>query len=172
MILSPFRGYNHQGDTQMAQALVVTSGRNPYLDGRIAYNLILDWTAAAAGTVSLAVASTFTTAMAALGFANPPYANIVRGALRSIQTIPGANGDLTTTLPTDGYSITLLDKYSYDILAGVCSVSSGTVAEKRVVGGGKVIVDSELTLTISGAGADSTGRIILELEELATAHAD
>jgi hypothetical protein len=89
-----------------------------------------------------------------------------------VEPIPGASGDLTTNLPTNGYNITLLDKYGYDIFAGVCVNSSGTVAQKSVVGSGKVIIHSELTLVISNAGAGGQGRIVLEFEEVATVHAD
>ncbi len=69
-------------------------------------------------------------------------------------------GDLTTTLPTALYDITLLDAYNYDVADGNLANRSGTAAE-TVVFDSPVPIDSELTLTIAAAGDAKTGRMIL-----------
>ena len=153
----------------MAGTLTVTVNKNPFLSGELAFTIILDWVSTAGGAVSAAIASTYTTQLALLS-ANPIACTKIQGAFRSIQTIPGTKGDLATNLPTASYSLTLLDKYSYDILNGSCAALSGTASEKQVAGGGKVIIDSELTLTIASAGDTKQGRVILEFEDLSSAH--
>ena len=148
----------------MSQSLVVTANHNPFMDGTSPLRLIFDWVSAADGTVSLAVASTFTTAEA-LKFASPPAPSKVRGLLKSVETIPGLNGDLTTTLPTALYQLTIIDTYGFDVLQGAGLGRSGTLAERLINPATEIIVDSELTLTITGAGDGLTGRIIMEFAE-------
>lgn len=147
----------------MAQELTVTINGNPFLDGRTdTARIMLDWkTGASDGAVSLAVCTTFITAQAAKG---PGYAQPkkIKGYLRFIETIPGLNGNLTTTLPTALYDITLLDAYSYDVAAGSLNDRSGTAAE-RVVPSAPIFLDTDLTLTIAAAGNSTTGRIIMEV---------
>ena len=152
----------------MAQNLVVTPVNNPFLDANIPYSLVLDWTAAGAGTVSLGVVAKYVTQLALLS-ANPIVPIMVQGRLRSVETIPGANGDLTTNLPTGAYNLTLLDKYGFDILNGSATgtnARSATVAEKILPIASTIILNSEITLTIDSAGDGAKGRIVIELEDL------
>jgi hypothetical protein len=143
--------------------LTVTVQKNPFMDGG-PFTVILDWMSDDAGAVSLAIASTYAAQLPFGPFGPKP--GKVQGVLRSIETIPGLSGDLTTTLPTDQYDITILDKYGLDVLAGVGMNRDDGIAEKVVAGAGKIIVDSELTLTIAAAGDNTTGRVILEFEPL------
>lgn len=84
----------------------------------------------------------------------------IEGYIVAVETIPGENGDRTADLPTDLYDVTILDKYGFDIMAGNLANRSGTVAE-RVDADQTLIVNSELTLTISSAGDTKQGRIII-----------
>jgi hypothetical protein len=150
----------------MAQALTVTVQGNPFMDGTVDnYQIILDWTSATDGTVSLAIASTYTTAKPFGDFGALPKK--IRGYLRSFETIPGASGDKATALPTDAYDITLLDAYGYDVLAGNGSNRSGTLAQ-RTYSTGEIEIDSDLTLTIAAAGNTTKGRMILFMEPIAS----
>jgi hypothetical protein len=88
----------------------------------------------------------------------------VKGVIRSIQTAPGLNGDRTTTLP-NAYDLTLLDSYGVDVAEGKLMGRSGTVAEVVAFDHQKVI-DSELTVTIAGAGDTKKGRVIINLSEV------
>ena len=147
----------------MAQALTVTAEVNPFLDGVEGARVVLDWVSANAGTVSLAIASTYATAVAARGGLGGPRPSKIRGKIVGFETAPGLNGDLTTALPTDAYDITLLDAYSLDVLDGVGANRSGTVSE-AIYPNDPIPVDSELTLTIASAGDTKKGRIIMHLD--------
>lgn len=150
----------------MAQSLTVTVNGNPYMDGFYDQaRVILDWVSAATGTVSLGIASTYATAVAARGGLGGPLPSKVRGKIVGFETAPGLNGDLTTALPTANYDITLLDGYSRDVLDGVGANRSGTAAE-AVYPNDPIPVDSELTLTIANAGDTKKGRIILYLDPM------
>ena len=151
----------------MAQSLVVSVNKNPFLDANIPFTTILDWTSATGGTVSLPIASTWA---AQLALKNPstPAPTKVQGIIRSVETVPGANGDLTTNLPTS-YTLTILDKYGLDILEGNFATRSASVAEKKCPTQ-KLIIDSELTFTIASAGDGKQGRVIIEWEDQGYAH--
>ncbi len=146
----------------MAQALVVTAERNPFMDCSIGENfaIILDWTSATDGTVNLPIASTYSSQKPFGEYIQPSR---IIGELRSIETAPGENGNLTDDLPTDNYNIAIKDRYGLDIAGGNLAARSGTVAEK-IVSSGKLIIDSELTLIIDSAGDSKKGRIIMEFE--------
>ena len=109
----------------------------------------------------------------ALLTANPPFSGVgttalkVRGIAKSVETIPGANGDKTTLPPTDGYTCKLLDAYGYDIL-GTLAARSGLLPEKTEFSS-KPLIDSELTLTIAAAGNGKKGRVIVEFDAVDTA---
>lgn len=147
----------------MAATLTVKVEGNPFMDGCQSFKVIGDWVSHTDGVVAIAIASTYA--------AQKPYGDFgplpskIRGVLRSIETIPGANGDLTTDLPTDAYDVTLPDNYSYDVAGGNLANRSGTVAQK-VVPTEEIIIDSDLTLTIAAAGSANQGRIIMEFEAL------
>lgn len=150
----------------MAQALVVKSGENPFLDGNIPYNLILDWTSATGGTVSLGVVAAWNAQQVGKS-ANPISVLAVKGKLRSVETIPGTSGDKATNQPTS-YGLTILDEYGYDILSGNGAARSASVAEKILPSGSTIIINSELTVVITGAGDGKMGRIRLEFEDVGT----
>jgi hypothetical protein len=145
----------------MAQGLTVKVENNPFMDGTEPFKIILDWKAnASTGAVSIPIASTYTTQNALLSAA-PVSPNKIRGGLLATEFIPGLNGDLATTRPTNAYDVTILDKYGLDILGGNGADRSGTVADKCEPASTTIAVDSELTLTIANAGNDNTGRIIM-----------
>ena len=149
----------------MAATMTVTLDGNPFLDGRGHARIIIDWISHTDGAVSLGIKSVKNTAEALLGGARIVLSKI-RGVLRSIETAPGLNGDLTTLLPT-AYDLTILDQYSYDILAGACMGRSATVAEKVLPTGSDIVIDTtELTITIATAGSGKKGRIIMELDAI------
>lgn len=147
-------------------ALTVTVNGNPFLDGQHdRAQIICDWTSdASAGTVALAIASTYAAAQLAKSPSYPQPKRIV-GRIALIETIPGANGDKTTTCPTDQYDITLLDAYGYDVADGTLANRSGSVAE-AVVYEEPLTIDSDLTLTIASAGNSKTGRLIIYVDPL------
>ena len=151
----------------MAQDLTVTAQKNPFLDGAVggSFSITLDWQSDASGNVSIAICSTYSTAQRISNPASPAPTKIL-GVIRSIEAIPGLNGDLATTLPTDQYGITLLDQYGYDVTDGMTVHCSGTVSTKQYPAR-KIIIDSELTLTIVNAGSTKTGRILVEFEDTA-----
>ena len=146
----------------MAQSLTVTVQGNPFLDASEPAKITLDWVSAAAGTVSLDIASTLAAAVAAKGGLGGPQPTKIRGNIIGIETAPGLNGDLANALPTANYDITLLDPYSLDVCDGVLANRSGTAAE-AVYPNDPIPVDSELTLMIADAGDTKKGRIIIHL---------
>ena len=147
-------------------SLTVTVHHNPFLDGRAPARIILDWLATDGGAVSLRVCSTLSTANLSLAGGNMAaiQPSKIRGILEKIETVPGLLGDLTTTLPTALYDITLLDAYGNDVADTTLMNRSGTVAEV-VLYSHKYIMDTDLTLTIANAGNATTGRIIIDLLE-------
>lgn len=150
----------------MSQALTVTVQGNPFMDGTVDnYQIILDWTSASDGSVSLAIASTYAGTKPFGDFGALP--SKIKGYLRSFETIPGTSGDRSTALPTASYDITLLDAYNLDVLASNGANRSGTVAE-RTYSTGEVEINSDLTLTIANAGDSKKGRMILYMEPIAS----
>ena len=147
-------------------ALTVKVNGNPFLDGQHdRAQIICDWTSdAAAGSVALAIASTYATAQAAISPSYPQPKRIV-GKITMIETIPGANGDKATTCPTDQYDVTLPDAYGYDVADGTLANRSGSVAES-VVYEEPLAIDSDLTLTIANAGNSKAGRLIIYVDPL------
>ena len=146
--------------------MTVTLEGNPFLDGcEDQARIIIDWIAHTNGAVALGIKSTKNTAEAALGGTRIVLSKI-RGILKSIETAPGLNGDLTTSLPT-AYDLTILDQYGLDIVAGSCMGRSASVAEKVSPTGSEITVDAtELTITIASAGSGKKGRIILDLDAI------
>lgn len=84
------------------------------------------------------------------------------GSIHFIETAPGANGDLTTELPTNAYDLTLKDAYACDIAGGNLADRSGTVAE-RYVPSTVVPVNDALTLAGANCGNAKQGRVIVVL---------
>jgi len=147
-------------------ALVVTVNGNPFLDGQHdRAQIICDWTSDdAAGSVAIAIASTYAAAQMAISPSYPQPKRIV-GRIAMIETIPGLLGDKTTTCPTDQYDVTLPDAYGYDVADGTLANRSGSVAE-AVVYEEPLTIDSDLTLTIASAGNSKTGRLIIYVDPL------
>lgn len=136
--------------------LTVTSVTNPYLDNTIPNTIVLDWLSDASdGSVSIDLVSTYTAAQAT----GEPQPTKLKGYIVGIETIPGEDGNLTDDLP-DAYDLSLNDPYSYDLAGGSLAARSATVAEK-VVPSQPIPIDSEITVTISGAGNATKGRIII-----------
>jgi len=144
-------------------ATLTVTMSNPYGDMADPNKIVLDWKSTDLGVVSIAICSTFATAQGAMKVSPKK----LRGFIRAIETIPGLLGDLTTTLPTTLYDITILDAYGLDVTAGVLADRSAAVAETEVPIS-PLYVDSELTLTIANAGNAKTGRIIIEMASDAT----
>ena len=154
----------------MAASMTVDAQHNPFMDGVSPLRLVIDWISHTDGVVSLPIAATFAAAQA-LKFATPPAPTKVRGVFRSCETIPGLNGDKVTATPTNLYDLTILDAYGYDILMAGGVDRSATVADKVVASVSKLVVDSELTITIANAGSGLKGRIILEFDSMDTVSA-
>lgn len=149
----------------MAGTLTVTEMTNPYGDTPQHNKIILDWLSdASAGTVSSDICSTFAAAQKVIG-ENMPQPSKLNGYIVAIETIPGLKGDKTTTCPTALYDITLDDEYGYDVAGGVLANRSASVAETKVPSQ-PIPIDSEITVSISNAGNEKTGRIIILLKEV------
>ena len=74
----------------------------------------------------------------------------------AVQTVPGANGDLTTDCPTADYDITCLDSFAFDWFYSEGINRSATIAEAFCKNGSIPFPDSA-TLTIANAGAAKQG---------------
>jgi len=139
-----------------AQALTVlsTNGLMNFADLRACNGeVICSWTAATAGTVSLAIASQY-----AGSLTYKTGITKMKGRIGKIITDPG------TPAPTAGYSLTLLDNNSVDVLQSACTSLSATATAEYVFSP-EIIVDSDLTLTVSGAGDGGQGKVTLYFVE-------
>jgi len=146
----------------MAQSLTVAM-ENPYADMCDANTITLDWVSGNAGDgdggeVTQSICAVFAAAVPPLSV-SPQR---IRGFIRSIETIPGASGDLATAVPTLNYDITITDPYGYDVIAGEVANRSNAVAEKKVPTS-PIYVNSELVLNIENAGDTKQGRILLHV---------
>jgi len=146
----------------MAGTVTVTSMSNPFArDGE--NKIVIDWLSTVGGAASGALMSLYSAAaLAKFGYSTPQPSKIT-GKLVKVETIPGLNGDLATTLPTAAYDLTLLDSYGQDIAAGYVKDRSGTVAEEYIPVQ-PIALDDDITLTIANAGATTTGRVILHFK--------
>lgn len=143
----------------MAGSALVVTMSNPYGDMVGPNKVTLDWTSDdSAGSVSIAICSTYSTAQGWNGV--QPVK--LQGFVRSIESIPGASGDKSTNVPTTLYDITLLDSFGHDMSAGVLADRSASVAEKEIPVD-PLYIDDEITLTIAAAGNSKQGRLIIEL---------
>ncbi len=144
----------------MAASMTVVTD-NAFFDGGVYPDFVIqvDWISHTDGSVALGIVSTFAAAQLALskGFVQPTR---IQGRLVSVETAPGLNGDLATSLPT-AYTLTLLDPHSLDLLDANGATRSASVAE-QVVEDTPIKVDvSELTFTIASAGNGTKGRAYL-----------
>jgi len=74
----------------------------------------------------------------------------------SVQTIPGLNGDRTTTTPTADYDVVINDEYGEDIMEGELADRSATVGE-TLYANPPLPVPGILTIVVSNAGNAKTG---------------
>jgi hypothetical protein len=85
------------------------------------------------------------------------------GSLLSVVTIPGVDA----VKPTANYAVALLDEHDVDLFNGAGANRSDTATEQMRFPVGValgVVVDSKLTLTITGAGAQTEGMVIVYLD--------
>lgn len=76
----------------------------------------------------------------------------------AVQTVPGLNGDLATTLPTNLYDVTLIDAYGMDWFYTEGANRSGTVAEVFNITNRIPFPDSA-SFTVANAGNAKTGLV-------------
>ncbi len=127
---------------------------------RFPCKITVDWTSDGDGDATGNLAALFSAAKADY----EPTLTAIKGLVRSTQTIPGEEGDLTTDLPSDEYDLTITDAYGEDILNGAGANRSGT-ASQVILQANTRIIDSELAISISNAGDSKKGRIIIMLGE-------
>lgn len=126
-------------------AVTVDLGRG-YSGGKPIRKVRLDWTSDSSGNASQTFGS-------------------IEGTIVRVVTNPGS------TAPTDNYDMTITDEDGYDILAGQGSNRDTSTTESFVPGipftdgtttsVAPVVVDGNLTLTISNAGATKDGSVVL-----------
>jgi len=81
----------------------------------------------------------------------------------AVRTAPGEEGDLATDLPTNLYTVTLInDATGADILAGEGADRSGTVADDALIADPPVSVPGAMTLTVASAGVTKQGRVYID----------
>ena len=131
----------------MASTLSLAATVNTPLNGCKAY--VLDWKAHTDQTVNNSITD---------------LTGLLAGRVVAFETIPGLNGDLTTTLPTAAYDITIVDEYGTDVAAGALADRSGTAGE-RVNPSVAIPIWGALTLKIAAAGDSKTGRLIIVVDE-------
>ena len=147
-------------------SLTVSVDHNPFLDANIPYAVTLDWTSdASLGTVSQPMAATLKAQFAAMGRPVYPQPNVLQGKYRSCEIIPGRYGDRATNCPTGAYNVYIYDAYGDDILSGMGLNQSASVANIIAITGLQLIINSELTLSVTGPGNSKQGRIILSFED-------
>jgi hypothetical protein len=145
----------------MASTITVAVEGNPFLDGnKDVAKIVVDWVSHTDGTVSNAILTNLNSGK----HYSAPAPGKIRGKIVKVETAPGASGDLTTDLP-DSYALTLLDSYSLDVLGGSGAARSASAAEP-LVPSLPVAVDSDLTVTITGAGSANKGRIIIWVDPM------
>jgi len=95
-----------------------------------------------------------------------PVLNHAGYSLAAVETVPGLDGDLTTTLPTS-YDVLINDEYGHNLAAGETTNNlagrSASVAE-IIYSNPMVPILGELSIVISSAGNAKTGLILLFLE--------
>ncbi len=91
-----------------------------------------------------------------------PVLNHAGYSLVAVETVPGLNGDLATTLPTS-YDVLINDEYSNSLMTTALAARSTSVAE-MVINAVAVPILGELSIVISSAGNAKTGLLLLFLE--------
>ena len=86
----------------------------------------------------------------------------LNGIVESVTFVPGAGDDA----PSDNYDVTITDMYSVDILHGAgenrSSSATESISRSLATALGEVC-NSQVTLNVSGAGANKKGAIYLNL---------
>lgn len=133
----------------MAAGTLTVAMSNQFGDRKDDNKVELTWLSETTGALSKAVCSTFSTAQAAL-CPTWPQPKKLTGYIRKIATNPGA------TTPDDNYDITLLDADGIDVAGGALTDRDASTSEV-VVPASLIYIDSEITLTIAGAGSNKNG---------------
>ncbi len=128
---------------------------------RFPCKITVDWISDGDGDATGNLAALFSAAKADY----EPTLTAIKGLVRSTQTIPCEEGDLTTDLPSDEYDLTITDAYGEDILNSAGADRSGTASQVILQGTLNRLIDSELAIAISNAGDSKKGRIIIMLGE-------
>jgi len=84
--------------------------------------------------------------------------------IKSVQTIPGLNGDRTTTCPSVDYDVVINDEYAEDIMGAALADCSASVAKTTLLTT-PIPVPGVLTIVISNAGVSKTGLILIMLQQ-------
>ncbi len=115
--------------------------------------ITIDWTSATAETVTVAIGATY--------HATNPYGSSAKlmGFIDRVVTNPGS------TAPTE-YNATLTDVAGVDVMEGTLSGRSATESE-QVIPPKRTWIDGELTLNITGAGAEKTGTLTIYMSKAA-----
>ena len=110
------------------------------------------WTADSSGNVSIKLAQAW-----ALVQTYQSGVSKILGRIGKVTTLPTPGG----TAPTAGHLITLLDDSGADVLQSATSSTAGVLASvQEWVFSPALIINSDLTLTVSGAGSGGQGTII------------
>jgi len=86
--------------------------------------------------------------------------------IKAVRSVPGECGDLATDLPTNLYSITLInDLTGADILVSQGANRSGSVADDALYPNPSIPVPCTMTLTIASAGVAKQGRVYIDFQD-------
>ncbi len=120
--------------------------------------ITVDWVSSTSpsGSADGDIASLYTNGKAAFS----PSLTTISGFVRKIETAPGTNGNLSTSLPETNYDIVITDAYGYDIAGGNLANRSGTAAEVYAPST-PIYVGSELTVQVTNPSGEKRGRILL-----------
>jgi len=126
--------------------------------------IVLDWLSDDTnGTLTANVVSTYKTALATEATAYLVIPDEVKGFITGVEVSPGRNGDLSTSLPTDLYDITITDAYGVGLISGELADLSNSAAVKYM-SNEPISVESEITLNVTNAGNGKEGRVIIYLK--------
>lgn len=150
-----------------AGTITNTAVKKIVVGARVLFEYLFDW------QVKAAVGSS-TSGMVQLNIATVLVArhpNWVKtdafgGFLQSVETIPGASGDLTTNCAT-AINITLKDPYGYDVMATTLLTRSSSLAQKAILDP-PILLNTELELNVGTTWTTtnlSQGRLIMVVEQ-------
>lgn len=126
--------------------------------GKKLYEIVCDWSSPDTGTVSAGIGAGLVTSLRL-------SAAKISGKIISLETSPGASGDIATLCPADQYDIALTDAYGCDILPNDASIiNRSSSAAETIIFGTPIPVNSELTMTVTNTGTPTKGRLIINLD--------